>query len=112
MVEVPGLAALFDRMTDHSPTRRYTAEQSLMLFNEILSSIPKETFEARFTAKSNKEAGLNDDYCWSKLSAEERSAWERYRSPRPPFFHHVLDFITDFTIGFKLVAFVRRLIRK
>ncbi|KAI0355670.1 hypothetical protein OH77DRAFT_1424615 [Trametes cingulata] len=111
VVAVPGLAALFDRLTDHSASRRPTAEEALSFFHSIESQVPRETLAMRVTLKAGFE-GMNDaDVYWSKLSREDLLLWGCYRTPPRPFLQRLLDWFTGFPMGWKVAYFVRRILQ-
>ncbi|KAI0369716.1 hypothetical protein BV20DRAFT_996622 [Pilatotrama ljubarskyi] len=111
VVAVPGLAALFDRMTDHSISRRPTAEEALTFFGDVKSNVSRETLETRVALKSSFEAMNDADIYWSKLSPEDLLLWGHYRTPPRPFFQRMLDWFTSFPTGWKVTSFVRRVLQ-
>ncbi|KAI0369718.1 hypothetical protein BV20DRAFT_348772 [Pilatotrama ljubarskyi] len=105
---LPGLAALFDRMTDHSPSRRLTAEEALVFLDELTMTKPLETLKMHLVMKPSAEAMILTDTYWNKLSPEEQLLWGKYRTPSRSLLARVLDWVTDYPIGWTIVCFVRR----
>ncbi|KAL7281812.1 hypothetical protein ACG7TL_005135 [Trametes sanguinea] len=69
---LPGLAALFDRMTDYCPSRRMTAQEALRWFEDMVAQQPPACLDAVVTLKCDFQAMSDDDFYWSKLSMEDQ----------------------------------------
>ena len=83
----------------------------MVLFHDIVRDVPQESLGARITVKTSSEAAIDDDYCWSLMSAEVRSIWDKYKMPPQPLYRRILAFITSYDIGFKVVLLVRQILR-
>ncbi|KAI8972191.1 hypothetical protein BD414DRAFT_525342 [Trametes punicea] len=110
VVEVPGLAALFDRMTDHSISRRMTAEEALMFFRDITGPLSQEKLANEVVLVPSFDAMNGTDAYWSKLSTDDRRIWGRYRMPEQPLWTRILDWVTSYRVGWTVVCFIRRVL--
>ncbi|KAI0355672.1 hypothetical protein OH77DRAFT_303998 [Trametes cingulata] len=105
---VPGLAALFDRLTDYRLSHRPTANEALLFFSAMKAAASDETLKTRVILEPSIEAMHSSDPYWSKLSLEDQLVWGRFRTPPRPFLHRVLDWIVHFPIGWRVICAVRR----
>ncbi|KAI0355669.1 hypothetical protein OH77DRAFT_1454160 [Trametes cingulata] len=110
VVAVPGLAALFDGLTDHRVPHRLTAEEALSFFYTMKSDVPHDMLKLPIALEQSVEAMRTSETYWSKLSQEDQLSWGRFRTPSRPFWERVLDCITDIPIMWRFVAFVRRIL--
>ncbi|KAI9068263.1 hypothetical protein FKP32DRAFT_1672349, partial [Trametes sanguinea] len=92
---LPGLAALFDRMTDYCPPRRMTAQEALQWFEEMIAQQPPACLDANVALECKIQAMCNDDYYWSKLSEVEQLRWRSYRTPPRPLWRRLLGWIAS-----------------
>lgn len=88
---MPGLAALFDRMTDHSIVRRFGAAQAQLFFDGIVSRLPHDALKAQVTVKRSYEAMQSAEVYWTRLSVEDISVWGKYRTPPRSLFGRLGD---------------------
>ncbi|KAI8972192.1 hypothetical protein BD414DRAFT_448755 [Trametes punicea] len=111
VAQLPGLAALFDGMTDHSISRRLTAEEALEFFREITGALSQGQLEKDLVLVPSVEAMNDTQLYWSKLSAEELRLWGQYRMPPLSIWARILDWITAYPVGWNVVRYIRRVLQ-
>ncbi|KAI0363331.1 hypothetical protein BV20DRAFT_975793 [Pilatotrama ljubarskyi] len=108
---LPGLAALFDRMTDHSISRRLTAEEALAFLDDLTQTVAPEMLEMHVVLKASYDSMNSTDTYWNKLSRDELFLWDKYRTPPRSLLVRALDWITDHPMGWMVMCFVRRVLQ-
>ncbi|KAF8526764.1 hypothetical protein JB92DRAFT_1071880 [Gautieria morchelliformis] len=113
---VPMFAPLMDRMTTRDISRRFTASQALEFLESFASELTLEQLE--FPAPPwNPTLPPYDKYDrWAGLPDTFIKDWDNFREPKPTFQIRLLRQICDCRIcdyewGYKLVQWVRRIIR-
>ncbi|KAI9067542.1 hypothetical protein FKP32DRAFT_1755108 [Trametes sanguinea] len=108
---LPGLAALFDRMTDYCPSRRMTAQEALQWFEEMIVQQPPACLDATVTLECTLQAMSNDDFYWSKLPVEEQLRWGPYRTPPRPLWRRLLGWFASKRISWIILLRVREFLQ-
>ncbi|KAI9067543.1 hypothetical protein FKP32DRAFT_1588535 [Trametes sanguinea] len=108
---LPGLAALFDRMTDYCPPRRMTAQEALRWFEDMVAQQSPACLDTKVTLERSFHAMAEDDFYWSKLSEEERLRWGPYRTPPRPLWRRLLSWIASTDIGWIVLLRVREFLQ-
>ncbi|KAI0355668.1 hypothetical protein OH77DRAFT_1424614 [Trametes cingulata] len=108
---LPGLAALFDRMTDHRISHRLTAEEAVEFLNDFTAAVTPEMLKTHIVLKlSGKAMNVTDTY-WDKLSPQEQLVWGPHRTPPRPLWQRLLDRITSYQVGWVVVCFIHRVLQ-
>ncbi|OSD06697.1 hypothetical protein PYCCODRAFT_1474146 [Trametes coccinea BRFM310] len=108
---LPGLAALFDRMTDYCPSRRMTAQEALRWLEDMVTQQPPACLDAVVTLKCDFQAMSDDDFYWSKLSMQEQLRWGPYRTPPRPLWRRLLGWVASKRIGWIVLLKVREFLQ-
>lgn len=108
MTRLPGLAALYDQMTDHRIALRPTAQEALSFLNNITLGLPGATLDAQVTVNMTCEAGYDTRVYWLKLAPEEYRRWQQYKISPRPMHEQILDLIARYPIGWRILRFIRR----
>nr|VWO98560.1 Oligoribonuclease (EC [Ganoderma boninense] len=103
---VPALAALFDGMTTHVVSRRFSAEEALDFFRNNVDSPPQEVLETQVTLGINYDMMLRPELYWSKLAPPAQAHWSRFRAPPLPRWWHFVNWLNRFRVGARVVEFV------
>ncbi|KAI0769455.1 hypothetical protein BD413DRAFT_477624 [Trametes elegans] len=106
--DAPGLAALFDRMTDHVISRRLTAKGALSFYRQVVEQARLDSGQTRVVLERDYDAMDDSELYWSQLTSTDRQVWGRYRTPRLSLWARVLDWIASYPLGWKVLCFVRR----
>ena len=98
-------------MTTHVMDDRFTAEEAYHFFQAATDQLPEETMKTRFSLEVGFDAMVDSNVYWSKLSPQLRATWIRHRTPPLPWWAILLDRMMSYNIGYRVVAFVRRVLR-
>lgn len=79
MPAVPALAALFDAMTTHVQSQRFTAAEALQFYNTQIATVPSAVLDSVVEPHLDWSAMVNSDVYWSKLTGRFR----RTAKPKP-----------------------------
>ena len=108
---LPALAALFDRMTTHVVSRRFSADEALDFFRSNFGSLPQEVRDTPVTLKVNYETMYRPELYWSKLAPSVQTEWSRFRTPPLPRWWRFLNWLMQIPWCYRAVEFVRRTFR-
>ncbi len=108
---VPALPALFDGMTTHVVSRRFSAQEALDFFMDNIESPPQDVLDAPVTLRVDYDTMLNPELYWSKLAPPLQAHWSRFRAPPLPRWWHFLNWLMRFPACASIVEFVRRIFR-
>ncbi|KAH9859048.1 hypothetical protein C2E23DRAFT_31844 [Lenzites betulinus] len=109
---IPGLAALFDRMTDRTIARRFSAAEALLFLRGLEDHSSPDVLEAEVVLQDDIDTMDDATVYWSKLSPEESRLWDPYRTPVRPLWARFLDWtVTHSDNAWIALAFVRRTFR-
>ncbi|RPD59803.1 acid protease [Lentinus tigrinus ALCF2SS1-6] len=89
--EFPMLAPLFDKMTTHFISERFSAPEALEFLEYAVKTSTKATY-------------------WSTLSPSFHVSWGAYKMPPLSWTYYVLDHIVDYRVGWKLLTFLQRVV--
>ena len=112
------LAPLFDRMTTHDLTRRFTADEALDFFQNEYSTLREEQLNRPVTPD---RGGSSFDY-WDHMPPYLAEKWAHHRTPPVPLSYPVLRWLCKrrpmehvvpwiWWLLFSLVTFPRRVLR-
>ncbi|TFK89104.1 hypothetical protein K466DRAFT_545831 [Polyporus arcularius HHB13444] len=106
----PSLVALFDRMTTPNTEKRFTAQEALQFFRDTTASLPGRTLDAHVVLKIGFAPMFDADIYWSKLAPESLAIYGVHRTPPPSWWTRVLDWMLSFSIGFRVIIPLRRIL--
>ena len=83
------LVPLFDRMTTHDLTRRFTADEALEFFQNEYSQLTKEQLGCHTYYDSNRSSSE----CWDLIPRHLAEKWACHRTPPVPLSYPVLRWL-------------------
>lgn len=108
---VPALAPLFDGMTTHVLSHRFTAQEALDFFKGNVKSQPQDVLDTPVTLRIEYETMINPDLYWLKLAPSVQAHWSRFRAPPIPRWWFILNWLMDTIPGCgRLVGFICRIL--
>ncbi len=107
---LPGLAALYDRMTTHIVSQRFTAEEAQAFLQSVMNRSPRDVLTVRLKLAPRYDAMSYSDVYWSKLSPQLQKSWSELRTPPTPFWSNILDWLIRFPTVCNLIVPVRRIL--
>ncbi|PIL33379.1 hypothetical protein GSI_03999 [Ganoderma sinense ZZ0214-1] len=90
---LPALAALFDGMTTHVVSRRFSADEALDFFKSNIQLLPQEVLVAPVTLEFDYEMMYHPERYWSKLAPPVQARWNQFRAPPLPRWWHFLNWL-------------------
>ncbi|KAI0355663.1 hypothetical protein OH77DRAFT_1495940 [Trametes cingulata] len=108
---IPLLPPLFNRMTTHVISERFTAREAADFLDSTIAQVSEATLGKALTVFPEWECCANTDIYWSRTSPGFRARWEQYRTPERSWVVWVIDRITDFPIAWRALCFIRRTLR-
>ncbi|KAH9859047.1 hypothetical protein C2E23DRAFT_31856 [Lenzites betulinus] len=107
----PGLAALFDRMTERSK-RRFSAAEALLFLRGLEDHSSPDVLETEVALQLNAVETMDDaNVYWSKLSPEDICLWDPYRTPVQPLWARSLDWMATHVNVWIALRFFRQTLR-
>ncbi|KAM5542863.1 hypothetical protein V8D89_003247 [Ganoderma adspersum] len=107
---VPALAPLFDGMTTHVVSRRFTAQEALDFFKSHVESPPQDVLDTPVTLQVDYETMIKPELYWSKLAPVVQAHWSQFREPPLPRWWHLLNWLMGTVPGCaRFVEFVWRI---
>ncbi|KAI9067541.1 hypothetical protein FKP32DRAFT_1609404 [Trametes sanguinea] len=104
---VPLLAPLFDKMTTHIISNRFTASESARFIDAIIAQLPAASLDAHVEL----ERSYDRDIHWSFTNTEFRTHWALYKTPTRPWRAWVLNKLVMLPMGWPVIRFIRRMLR-
>lgn len=101
---VPACAALFDKMTTHVVSQRFTAEEALRFLGDVTATLDQAELQTPVKLEVSEDFGCY----WDKLSSEQRNKWEHLRTPKESWTGYMLDFMTRYQVTYEILSFIRR----
>ena len=111
MTVIPALAAMFDRMTTHVHSQRFTAQEARNFLREEIHLLPCHIITAALDLIPQWLAMTNSGIYWSKVPPHLQGCWRHYRTPPPSWWLKVLTWIMKFPICCRIIVFVRRAVK-
>ncbi|RPD68639.1 hypothetical protein L226DRAFT_548493 [Lentinus tigrinus ALCF2SS1-7] len=108
--EFPMLAPLFDKMTTHFISERFSAPEALEFLEYAVKTSTKATYALPVTLAMDWECLRNSGRYWSTLSPSFHVSWGAYKTPPLSWTYYVLDHIADYRVGWKLLTFLQRVV--
>ncbi|PIL33380.1 hypothetical protein GSI_04000 [Ganoderma sinense ZZ0214-1] len=106
---VPALAALFDGMTTHVVSRRFSAEEALDFFRSNIESPSQDVLDAPVALQIDYETMFHPELYWFKLAPQTQAHWSRFRAPPLPRWWHFLNWVMRFPVCARIVKLVWRI---
>ena len=107
---IPMLAPLLDGMLTPDIKKRFTAAEALSFLETLLSQLDSKTLAQQPIAQS-LVAWKHWDR-WEGLPDEFVRQWDAYRIPQPSFQTRLLRKVCEYELGWLLVAFLRKMVRR
>ncbi|KAF8890482.1 kinase-like domain-containing protein [Infundibulicybe gibba] len=107
---IPLLAPLLDRMTTHVVEHRFTASNALEFCEFIMENLPQSELKKVLPRKPTDGYPRVVDR-WEKLPVDFARAWSAYRETPLSYRIHILRWIGDWQLGWRLLRWVRRTLR-
>lgn len=107
---VPLLAPLFDKMTTHVVSERFTAAEALDFVEYIASSSSADDLQVGIKAQTSVYVDNISAY-WEQLPSDFLAEWSKFRQPPVPLITHLLRTICRYETCWNIVHFIRRSLR-
>ncbi|RDX55194.1 hypothetical protein OH76DRAFT_1397576 [Lentinus brumalis] len=107
---VPALAALYDGMTTHVLSQRFTAQEAWQFFDTQVVNLPLDVLETTVQPSINWSARVDPDVYWSTLSPELQASWGHFRAPPCSIWSDLLNWFIGFPRCCQLIVFTRRVL--
>ncbi|KAI0645512.1 hypothetical protein C8Q79DRAFT_697473 [Trametes meyenii] len=108
---MPLLAPLFDRMTTHNLTRRFTAEEALAFLDYAWSQLPESAHDACLSSEARKDHQIQHGMHWSLTPPGFEDQWSHYKTPPYGWAARILDrALVQIPQAWPLVTFVRKML--
>ncbi|KAM5542805.1 hypothetical protein V8D89_003766 [Ganoderma adspersum] len=108
---VPLLAPLFDQMTTHVISERFRAAEALTFFEDATRGLPSDVLGTEVKLEPDWDPVDDPNIYWAKLSPDFSKTWGIYRTPPPSLARWLLDVITRYRIGWRILILVRSVLR-
>ena len=102
---------MFDGMTTHVVSRRFSAQETLDFFRENIESQSGDILGTPVALRIDYETVFDTEVYWSKLTPPLRAHWSRFRTPPLPRWWHVLNWLMGIPVCGRIIEFVRRVLR-
>ncbi|PIL33032.1 hypothetical protein GSI_04481 [Ganoderma sinense ZZ0214-1] len=107
---IPMLAPLFDQMTTHVISERFKASGALAFFEDATRELPADVLCTPVQVEPDW-GRRNPKVYWAKVPPGFIATPGLYRTPPPSLARRLLDIITNYTIGWKVLIFLRSVLR-
>ncbi|KAI1791563.1 hypothetical protein LXA43DRAFT_889096 [Ganoderma leucocontextum] len=108
---IPTLAPLFDQMTTHVKSERFKAADALAFFEDAVRQLPGDVLDIQVELAPDWDSAEDPSVYWSKLPPHFWTTPGIYRTPPPSLARRVLYFFAGYRIGWKILVFLRRVLR-
>ncbi|EJF65250.1 hypothetical protein DICSQDRAFT_152498 [Dichomitus squalens LYAD-421 SS1] len=105
---VTALPALFDKMTTHIVSQRFSAEEALAFFKASTKDLTQDALEASLELTMEYEPLYDSDVYWSRLPSELQARWICHRTPPLPRWFYVLNRLIQIPVCRRIILPVRR----
>ncbi|EJF65244.1 hypothetical protein DICSQDRAFT_124494 [Dichomitus squalens LYAD-421 SS1] len=105
---MPALPALFDKMTTHIVSQRFTAEEALKFLNDSAMDVPQDALEAPLELGMEYGAMFDSEVYWSRLPPGLQASWTDYRAPPLPRSFWILNWLIQIPIFRRVIVPGRR----
>ncbi|KAI0355664.1 hypothetical protein OH77DRAFT_1424609 [Trametes cingulata] len=109
---VPWFAPLFDRMTTHVISQRFTAEDALAFLDHIATHLPKDACDASMTLEPDWYTCEERGIYWDLTPPGFTTFWSHYKTPLHGRLAHVIDRLCSCQFGWRAVRYIRALLRR
>ncbi|PIL33007.1 hypothetical protein GSI_04456 [Ganoderma sinense ZZ0214-1] len=108
---VPMLAPLFDQMTTYVISERFKAADALAFFEDATRQLSSSVLDMPVQLEPDWDCLADSSVYWAKLPSDFCATPGLYRTPPPSLARRLLDAITGYTIGWKILIFLRSVFR-
>ncbi|PIL33028.1 hypothetical protein GSI_04477 [Ganoderma sinense ZZ0214-1] len=108
---VPMLAPLFDQMTTHVVSERFKAAGALAFFEDVAHQLPSDVLSTEVKLVQSWDPVDDPNVYWSKLPPDFCKMPGLYRTPPPSLVRRILTVIARYSIGWRILLFVRSVLR-
>ncbi|RPD78062.1 hypothetical protein L226DRAFT_543568 [Lentinus tigrinus ALCF2SS1-7] len=108
--EFPMLAPLFDKMTIHFVSERFSAPEALEFLEYAIKTSTASTHALPVTLDVDWDCLQDPSIYWSTLPPSFHVSWAAYKMPPLNWTYDVLDRIAAHPVGWKLLIFLRRVV--
>ncbi|KAI0769460.1 hypothetical protein BD413DRAFT_558634 [Trametes elegans] len=104
-------APLFDQMTTHVISQRFTAQEALDFLEVIASEIPDDMWNTVLDLKPEWMSASYPETYWSLTPPDFRVRWSHCIIPRYSLRERFLDWFAGYRLGWRVLCFVRDTLR-
>nr|VWO98223.1 Methyltransf_11 domain-containing protein [Ganoderma boninense] len=108
---IPMLAPLFDQMTTHVVSERSKAADALAFFEDATRQLPSDVLCAEVKLVQSWDPVNDPNVYWSKLPPDFCKTPGIYRTPPQSLVRRILNAIAEYRIGWRILLFVRHVLR-
>ena len=107
---MPALAALFDAMTTHVQSQRFTAEEAWQFHSAQIANLPPSVLEAVAEPSLDWSAMADPNVYWSRLAPETQDHWSHFRAPPCSKWSDILNWLIGFPRCCRIIVSTRRIL--
>lgn len=107
---VPMLPALFDKMTTHVISQRFSAEEALEFFQSETKDLAQDVIGGHLVLSIEGQAMNSSEVYWSRLSPQRQTQWASLRTPPLGRWIHILNWLIRIPVCCRVIVSVRRLL--
>ncbi|KAI0745683.1 hypothetical protein C8Q76DRAFT_37720 [Earliella scabrosa] len=108
---VPALAALYDRMTTHVYSQRFTAEEAGAFLKDATSHLSYDTLVRCLDLVPTFDAMVDSNIYWAKVPSNSVETWHLFRTPPTSIWSNILNWLISFPTCCAIIVPVRRLLQ-
>ncbi|KAI8972195.1 hypothetical protein BD414DRAFT_387648, partial [Trametes punicea] len=99
------LAPLFDRMTTHLVSERFTASDAADFIDTAIGKWPDALLDVSVISSRNWQCCINPDLYWSRTPVDFLAKWSHYRMPGMSRTARILDSFSVLPVGWTILRF-------
>ena len=105
------MAPLFDQMTTPVKSERFKAAGALAFFEDSTCQLPADVLSMQVNLEPDWEYADDPSIYWAKLPLEFSKTPGVYKTPPPSLARRLLSTVAGYSIGWKILLFLRRVLR-